>query len=289
MRYEEPLYRPPSEAYSLIFQVTIGCSNNTCTFCSMYKDKKFRIRPMDEVLKDIKEMSHYADKVEKVFLADGNVLCMPTDDMLTILSAIKENYPKCHRITMYGSPLDILKKSEDELEKLGDAGVTMVYMGIESGNAKILENIKKGATPEMMIEAGQKMVKSSIKLSATLISGLGGKVLTNEHALDSAKVINAIQPDFVSLLTLMLTPGTVLYNEYQKGLFELLSPDEVLRENRLFVENLELKNSRFNSNHASNYVPINGMMPDEKNTILDILDQAIGGKRAIRSEHMRGL
>ncbi|MEA4846546.1 MAG: radical SAM protein, partial [Clostridiaceae bacterium] len=253
MIYDEPLYRPPSEAYSLIIQVTIGCSHNKSTFCSMYKSKKFRIRSKSDIFRDLEEMSAYSKKIRRIFLADGDALVLKTADLKDILQKIRELFPYCERIGIYATPGDILRKTAGELTELKEHGLGIVYLGIESGSDKILRDINKGANSKEIIEAGKRIVSSGIKLSVTLISGLGGKDGWEEHARESARVINEINPDYLGLLTLLIESGTQLYNMVQEDTFKLLSPEEVARETQILIENLELQNCIFRSNHASNY------------------------------------
>ena len=205
MRYEGTVYRPPSEAHSLIVQVTVGCAHNTCTFCAMYKDKTFKIRPKEEVLADFEEASmKYGPYIRKIFLADGDALVVKTADLLDILSFIKERFPNLERVTAYGTALDILHKSKEELCQLKAAGLDMVYMGIETGDPQILKDVKKGVSREQMGEAGRKLQECGILCSATLISGLGGRQRLKEHAIASASLIIEIKPAYVGFLTLMI-------------------------------------------------------------------------------------
>ena len=237
MKYEGSVYRPPSEAQSLIIQATIGCSHNKCTFCSMYKDKKFRIRKVEEVLADIEESKRYYRMVSRVFLADGNALAMKTEDLKRILLKIREVMPECERVGIYSSPKDILRKTEAELRELEELGLGIAYMGLESGSDAILRSINKGVTSSEMITAGKKLISSGIKLSVTLISGIGGKSGWSEHALESARVINEIDPHYLGLLTLLVEPGTEMEQQLEKGEFELLGPKEVMEETRLLIDN----------------------------------------------------
>ena len=243
MRYEGTVYRPPSEARSLIIQLTIGCARNTCTFCAMYKDKNFRIRPLEEVVEDLYMAREYYKNIpiRRVFLADGDALIVKTKDLLYILEKVKEIFPECERISMYGAPKDILGKTDEELKLLKDAGLDMIYMGIESGDDEVLKFVKKGATQAEMIEAGKKIKKAGMVISVTLISGLGGRRYLKEHALGSAKVITEMKPEYVGFLTLLVEEGTPMYDQLQNGEIELLKPQEVLEEMRLFISNVELR------------------------------------------------
>lgn len=270
MRYEGTVYRPPSEAGSLIIQLTIGCARNTCTFCNMYKDKKFRIRPLEEVVEDLMMARKYYSriKVRRIFLADGDALIVKTKDLLYIIDKCKEIFPEVERISVYGAPKDILGKTPEELRELKEAGLDMVYMGLESGSDEVLTAVKKGATADEMIEAGKKVRAAGMILSMTVISGLGGKPLWREHALGSARVISAIKPEYVGFLTLMVEPGTEMYDQLNRGEIELLNPHEVLDETELFIREVDAEGTMFRSNHASNYIALGGTLNGEKDKIL---------------------
>src|SRR3712207_4725240 len=197
MRYEGTVYRPPSEAYSLIIQVTLGCSHNKCTFCNMYKDRNFKIKSLDEVFEDLELSRKYYKYVRRIFLADGDALILKTENLEKILMKIKELFPECERVSVYGTPADILRKSEEDLIKLKKLGLDIIYIGVESGSDEVLKDVNKGVTSEEIIKAGQKVKRTGIKLSATLISGLGGKEKSKLHAKESARVISAINPDYL--------------------------------------------------------------------------------------------
>ena len=270
MRYEGTVYRPPSEAGSLIIQLTSGCARNTCTFCNMYKDKKFRIRPLEEVAEDLAMARKYYNriKVRRIFLADGDALIVKTKDLLYIIDKCKEYFPEVERISVYGAPKDILGKTPQELRQLREAGLDMVYMGLESGSDAVLQAVKKGVTAAEMIEAGKKVRAAGMVLSMTVISGLGGKKLWREHALGSAEVISAIKPEYVGFLTLMVEPGTEMYDELNRGEIELLDPQEVLDETELFIRNVDAEGTMFRSNHASNYIALGGTLNADRAQIL---------------------
>lgn len=289
MRYEGSVYRPPSEARSLIIQVTIGCSHNKCTFCNMYKDKKFRIRKLEEIIEDLKEAREYYPRVRKIFLADGNALVLKKDVLKEILLTIKDLFPECERVGIYGSPQDLLRKSVEELSELKRLGVGIVYLGIESGSDEILKRINKGVNSTQMIEAGQKVVLSGIELSVMIISGLGGKEKWKEHAIESARVLNAINPDYIALLTLLIDPGTKIHEEVQSGDLKLLNPNEVMVETKELIANLDVTNCMFRSNHASNYVPLGGSLHEDKEMLLEQLDAAIKEQYNYKDEFFRRL
>jgi len=289
LRYEGLVYRPPSEARSLIVQVTIGCAHNKCTFCTMYKDKQFRVRKKEEVLEDF-QMAYdtYGDRIRRIFLADGDALIVRTPDLLDILNFIREKFPSTERVTSYGTPGDILRKSEEELKSLARAGLDMVYMGAESGDAVTLERINKGVTREEIIEAGQKLRRCGIRSSITLISGLGGRERKREHAVESAKLISAIKPDYVGFLTLMLDESTEIYRQIQAGEMELLTPEEVVEEMRLFLTNVDSQGTVFRANHASNYVILKGNLNEDIEEMLQRLDEVEKAGK-YRPERVRGL
>ncbi|WP_313233974.1 radical SAM protein [Tissierella praeacuta] len=275
MRYEGSLYRPPSEAYSLIVQATIGCTHNKCTFCSMYKDKKFRIRNTDEIIEDFKIAREKYKYVKRIFIADGDALAIKTKELVKIFSFVEEFFPECERVGIYGSPRAILSKTNEELNKLKSLGLGIIYLGVESGSDKILKDIKKGVTREEMVRAGKMVVKSGIELSITLISGIGGQKDSYEHAVESAKIINEINPNYVGLLTLLVEENTSLYEDVKNGQFTLLTPKEILLETKKMVENINVENCIFRSNHASNYVALKGTLPKDKDIILSQIEEGL--------------
>lgn len=289
MKYEGIVYRPPSEAHSLIVQVTIGCAHNKCTFCSMYKDKKFRMRTLEEIDKDLYDARENYNYVERIFLADGDSLVLSMENLKYILLKIKELFPECKRVAAYAAPKDILRKSSEELRQLKSLGIGILYMGIESGNDIILKEIQKGVTSFEIIKAGQKVKNSGIKLSVTFISGIGGKYRWKENARDSAKVINDINPDYIGLLTLMVEPNTDIYDSINSGKFKLLNPEEVMMETRELIRNIHVQNCIFRSNHASNYVALGGTLPQDKEKLITLIDDALSGKYGYKAEGLRRL
>ncbi|CAG7839818.1 methyltransferase [Clostridium sp. K25] len=287
MRYEGTVYRPPSEAYSLIIQVTLGCSHNKCTFCNMYKDRNFKIKSLDEVFEDLELSRKYYKYVRRIFLADGDALILKTENLEKILMKIKELFPECERVSVYGTPADILRKSEEDLIKLKKLGLDIIYIGVESGSDEVLKDVNKGVTSEEIIKAGQKVKRTGIKLSATLISGLGGKEKSKLHAKESARVISAINPDYLGILTLMIEPGTEIYNKVENNEMTLLNPKEVMVETRELIRNLEVSNCIFRSNHASNYAPLAATLGEEKERLLKELDSIIGSDYSFKDEYFR--
>ncbi|MBE6008889.1 MAG: radical SAM protein [Lachnospiraceae bacterium] len=290
MRYEGAVYRPPSEAGSLIVQLTIGCARNTCTFCSMYKEKKFRVRDLDEVIEDFYiAKRYYTFGVRRLFLADGDALVVKTEDLLYILNKANELFGETlERITMYGAPKDVLLKSDEELKALKDAGLYMVYIGAESGDDEVLKEVKKGATAEEISEAVKKLKKAGILVSMTLISGLGGRKRKVEHALNSARLVTESKPDYVGFLTLMVEEGTEMLDKLRRGEMELLTPPEVLNELKMFIENVDSEGTVFRSNHASNYLSLGGTFNRDKEELLEIINRTIE-KRNYKPEYWRGL
>lgn len=287
--YDYPLYRPPSEAYSLIIQATLGCSQNKCTFCSMYKSKKFTIKPLEQIKKEIDFFRRYVKKAERIFLADGDALIMPMKILKEIFIYINEKFPEAERISLYGSPKSILLKTPEELLELKNLGLGLIYLGVESGSDKILSSVKKGVSREEIIVAGKKVKKVGIPLSVTAIAGLGGKENSIEHAVETASLISEINPDYFGVLTLMLEEGTELLEEYKKGNFIPLSSSEILEETKLMIKNINVKEKCiFRSNHASNYVSLKGTLPYEKENILKTIDYALENNE-IKSEFLRRL
>lgn len=289
MRYEGTVYRPPSEAGSLIIQLTIGCARNTCTFCGMYKDKKFRIRPVEDVIEDMAAAKrYYSFGVKRLFLADGDALVVKTEDLLYVINKAYEIFPTLERVTMYGAPKDVLLKTDDELKALRKAGLYMVYIGAESGDDDVLRDVKKGATAAEIRDAVIKLKKVGIKVSMTLISGLGGREKLVPHAVNSAKLVTACKPDYVGFLTLMVEPGTEMERKISSGEMELLHPEEVMEEIKLFIENVDSEGTVFRSNHASNYLPLAGTFNRDKEELLAIINSAVKNK-SFRPEYWRGL
>lgn len=275
MVFEGTVYRPPSEARSLIVQVTIGCAHNTCTFCNMYKEKTFRIRKMDEIMADLQEAHDgYGKFVEKVFLADGDALIMKTEDLLQILEAIQRLFPNVKRVASYGTAQDILLKSEEELKALQQAGLGIIYMGAETGDNEILKMIRKGVTSQETIAAGQKLKRCGLQCSVTLISGLGGRGKVTEHAQSCAKLISGINPEYASFLTLRLYEGTPMYDDVVEGRFERITPDEIVEELKVFLDNVDSPGTVFRTNHASNYVVLAGTLNEDIPAMRKQLDAA---------------
>lgn len=290
MNYEGSVYRPPSEARSLIIQATIGCSHNKCRFCSMYKDKNYRVRKLDEIKQDITAAKSLYKGVHRIFLADGNAMSMNTADLLEILTHISFTFPECERIGIYATPQDILRKSIDELNSLKDKGLGIIYLGVESGNPEVLRNVEKGGTRQEIIAAGKKVMETDIELSVTVISGLGGRTLSEVHGKDSATLINEMSPDYVGILTLMVEEGAPILEDIQNGTFQLLTPKEILKEILIFLEAIDLKGpTLFRSNHASNYLPLGGVLPHDKPRLIKEVKAALLDDSNLTKESWRRL
>ena len=290
MRYIGDIYRPPSEAYSLLVQVTIGCSHNKCTFCNMYKAKQFKVRKPEEVLEDLAWARSHYNRVERIFLCDGDALCLANNKLLVILDYIKEHFPECERVTTYGRATDVIRKTDEELRELKEHGLEMVSIGAESGSQKILDKVNKGETREELIEGVQRLEKAGIKTSVTFISGLAGPDDWEEHAIETGKMIAEMNASYVSLLTLMLQPPAPLLDDYREGKFKLLSPEEVLAETCLMLQYARpSKPCVFRSNHASNYVSLRGNLPMDNESMIASLKRCMEDRGLLKDERFRML
>lgn len=289
MQYYGDVYRPPSEAYSLIIQATLGCSHNTCAFCTMYKEKRFYNRPLEDVIKDLREVAAagYAGKANRIFLADGDALIRKTEDLVAILDECYRDYPVLERVTTYASPGSLLLKTEEELKTLREHGLTMVYLGLESGSDKVLKLMTKGFTADQIVEGGSKAKKAGMKLSVTAIAGLGGKKLSDEHVKGTADALSRMNPDYVGVLTLEVHEGTPLEEWVRNGEFELLDSTEVLEETRELLRHMDCPGCVFRMNHASNYLTLAGTLNDDRQAMIDKIDAALNGELKLRPEWMR--
>ncbi|MDD5529282.1 MAG: radical SAM protein [bacterium] len=291
MKYKGMVIRPPSEAESFILQVTYGCSHNKCSFCPTYLNKPFQVREMDGILKDIKEVQIDMPYIRRVFLADGNAMVLSNEKLIPILDALNSGFPKLQRIGTYANADDILRKTNKELKDLVQKKLSMIYIGLESGNNKVLERIRKGTTVESMIEAVQKAQNAGFKVSVIGLLGLGGTELWEEHAIDTGKAITAMQPLYFSLLTLMIVKGTALYTEWKDKKFVLPEPVDMIKEMRLIIETVNVSSGCiFRTNHASNYLPLSGRFPNDKEKFLRDIDLVIKeGGESLKPEWGRGL
>jgi radical SAM superfamily enzyme YgiQ (UPF0313 family) len=293
IRYQEPVYRPPSEADSLILQVTIGCSWNRCTFCGMYRDRRFRVRPLDELRDEIDRVREQvgADGVRKVFLADGDALVAKAAHLGRVLDALREAFPRLRRVSAYASPQALEVRSVAEMRELRERGLTQYYLGVESGDDDTLRALDKGVDGDAMIACGRKAIEAGVKLSVMVLLGAAGRERSREHARASARVVNAIAPRFVSTLVMTPVPGTPLAELDDRGGFETLAPVELAAELREFVAGLDLEGAVFRSNHASNHLALAGTLPKDKAAMLAALDGVLAHPEAapFRPNWMRGL
>ncbi len=289
MEYEGIVYRPPSEAQSLIIQATIGCAHNTCLFCAMYRGKKFRVRSLEDIKADIAEGARlYGRYVAKVFLADGDALAMPTDQMVETLSFIRQQLPHVSQISSYATTQDLLAKSPAELEAIKEAGLELLYIGAESGDDQVLHAMAKGVTAQQLAEAGVKAHGAGFRTSVTLISGLGSRERLREHAVESARLISRMKPEFLGFLTLMVEEKAPLSKLVRQGRFQLLDPDEVMEEMELFLQEVDSQGTVFRANHASNYVSLRGTLNQDRERLLGQIRQA-RSSTSYKPEYFRGL
>jgi radical SAM superfamily enzyme YgiQ (UPF0313 family) len=276
IRYEETLFRPPSEADSLILQATIGCSYNECTFCGMYRNKRFRVRPLEELRAEIAwAREHLGQRVRKVFLADGDALVAKAAFLRGVLAALREAFPELRRVSCYASPQALQVRTVEEMRELRDLGLNLYYLGIESGHDRVLERLEKGVDAAEMVRVARKAGEAGVTLSVMILLGAGGPALSLEHARESARVVNAIQPRFVSTLVMTPVPGTPLHVEAARGEWEPLDDLGTVRELRELVAGLDLRGSVFRSNHASNALPVAGTLPKDRERILAGLDATL--------------
>lgn len=291
MRYEGMVIRPPSEANSYILQVTYGCSHNRCTFCGTYMDKPFQVRPIQEVLEDIALAQVRYAETRCVFLADGNALMLDTASLDRILDALAASFPRLRRVGIYANARDVLGKTDAQLATLRQRKLTVVYLGLESGSDAVLRRVRKGITPAEMVEAVQKLKRAEMRASVIGLLGLGGTELSAEHAEETGRVVSAMDPEYFSMLTVMLIPGTELHRQSQQGTFELPQPQDLLRELRQVIAHCDgLSRCVFRSNHASNYLPLAGTLSRDKTELLASIDEAlIQGPSALRPEAWRAL
>jgi len=300
--YCRPVFRPPSEGNSLLIQLTEGCSFK-CDFCMSNLRKNFKIRSVDEVKKDldIGARSKYSPSVRKLFFLDGNAMVTPVAKLLELTNYAMKNFPNLERVGVYAHAKDILKKSDDDLKALSDAGLKIAYVGFETGSDELLKMVHKNATKMDFINASKKLMKADITLSATFINGLGGagnEDISKAHALESADLVNKICPDndriwYIAFLSLMVPPGTVMYERKLRNEFKEMNSYEILTELKLFIETINFSNKFanciFRSNHASNYLPLRGVLERDKSKILNLIDYGLNNKDILKAEHYRAL
>ncbi|MDP3478531.1 MAG: radical SAM protein [Desulfoprunum sp.] len=289
MHYEGTIIRPPSEAFSIILQVTVGCSYNKCTFCGAYKNARFRVKSAEEIEEDLHFAAQHCTRQKRIFLADGDVLILSQEKLTDILTRIRARLPKVRRVSLYANARAIRSKTLGQLAELKKLGLDRVYMGFESGSNEVLNRVAKGETAESMIESANMVNESGLFLSVTTLLGLGGRELSEIHARESAETLNRMAPKQVAALTLMPLPDTELGRQYASGLFQLPDQREILSELRILVSSLTLDHTMFHANHASNYLPIEGILQKDKQKILDAVDSALAGTVNLVPEHMRAL
>jgi len=287
MHYEGNCIRPPPEASSILLQVTLGCSHNKCTFCGTYKDKRFRIKDNDVILSDIRFASKYMKRQDRLFLMDGDALIIPQERLMWIFGKIKEHLPWVNRVGAYANTKSISSKSIQELTELRENGLGMLYLGVETGDDEVRKKINKGASARHCLEMGKRVKNAGIELTVTVLLGIAGKEKSLDHARATGELISAIDPDYASALTVILIPGTPLWEEYVAGDFEL--PDErgLLIEMKEMITHTNLSGGLFSSSHASNYLPVRVRLPEGKEEILDLIDAALKGDIPLKPEWMR--
>ena len=289
MHYSGSVYRPPSEAYSLIVQCTLGCSHNKCAFCIMYKDKKFSINPLEQVLADLAEARSMYRRIERIFLADGDALILPMDYLLEVLDFIRRYFPECERVSAYASTKAILRKTDAELKLLRERGLAMVYIGLETGNEALLAKYDKGVTVEQIVAHTLRAKAAGMITSVTAINGMGGKELSETHAIDTAAALSRIKPDYIAMLTLRVYTGTPLHEWIERGELTMLSPQELAAENRILLQHIDSEGSIFRSNHASNYLPLKGTLNRDREALIEQIDRALAGEVRFRRAVELGL
>lgn len=276
IKYEEPLFRPPAESESLIFQITLGCSWNKCAFCEMYSRKTFKARNIDDIIEEIEWASvQYSNQIRKIFLADGNAMCLSYSKLVQILDKINEKFPHLMRVSAYALPNDILSKTNEELINLQEKGLKLLYIGAESGNDLLLKTINKSETSDSTAQGIIKAQKAGIDCSVMIINGLGGKKYNKEHAEASADLINKTQPKFLSTLVLSLPFGEDKINKSFQGEYIPMTYIELLKEMQIFISRLELSGTIFRSDHASNFLSLKGVLGKDKQKMLSQISQAL--------------
>jgi radical SAM superfamily enzyme YgiQ (UPF0313 family) len=289
MHYEGNIIRPPSEANSILLQVTVGCSRNRCTFCGTYRGERFRIKPEEIVREDIAFAAQHCRRQRRLFLCDGDALVIPQRRLTAILADVRAQLPWVTRVGSYANARSIGLKSDEELRELRQLGLGILYMGLESGDDATLKAIRKGADAATQAAMGRKAIAAGMKLSVTVILGIAGRARSAAHAHDTARVLSEIDPDYVGALSLMLIPGTPLYEDWRTGAFELLDPGEMLAELRILIAETRLSRGLFHANHASNYLPIKARLPRDRDEVVAVIDRALAGGVTLKPEYMRGL
>jgi radical SAM superfamily enzyme YgiQ (UPF0313 family) len=289
VNYEGNIIRPPSEAHSIILQVSVGCSHNKCTFCGAYKGVRFRIKDAATIHEDIEFAAQYCRNQHRVFLADGDALIIPTDRLADIFTSIRQNLPWVNRISLFGNAKSILRKSIHELKEFKKLGLDRVYMGLESGHDHTLKRIKKGVSAPQMIEAAEMVRNAGLFLSVTVLLGVAGIEDSEIHARETGRVLTQMKPNQIAALTLMLLENTPLYTDAASGLFLLPDQKTLITELKILLENIKLERVQFQANHASNYLPLSGRLPKDKEMILQSIEDALAGRQHLKQEYQRAL
>ena len=275
MRLEGRIYRPPGEAWSLLLQLTIGCSHNRCSFCAMYSEKKFRVRPIEDVFADIDEAAQMYPETRRIFICDGDALSAGYDKFLAVCKRINERFPRLGRIAAYVNARDILELSHDQLRQLRSMRFSLAYLGLESGSDRVLDMINKGASSEDMVNMIKHAEACGIKISVIALLGIGGRSLSAEHAAETTRVLNEMQPKRLSFLNTIILPKTALNIQTQNGKFKPLTDREIVKELRTIIAELDLKSTVFRANHTSNLIALEGRMPRDKQSMLEQIDKAL--------------
>ena len=275
MQFEGRIYRPPSEASSVLIQLTVGCSHNRCAFCAMYRDKRYRVRSLDDVCENVDEVAHSFPGARRIFVCDGDALSAGYETFAALCQHIGSRFPKLDRISAYVNARDILRLSKEELRRLRDLHFSLGYLGLESGSAQVLDLVQKGATPDDMINMARVAREADIALSVIVLLGAGGRALSDDHVRGTIEVVNAMQPKFLSFLTAMIVPHTPLMTWTQRGEFEPLTDREILKESRGMLDGLELHDTLFRMNHVSNLIALGGRLPSDKADLLEQIDALI--------------
>ena len=289
MRYREPVFRPPSESNSYLLPVTDGCSHNECTYCAMYSTKTFSVRPLGEVLEDIAMAAETMPHTRRVFLLDGDALTLSAKKLIPILEALRENFPHLQRVGSYANAISINNKSDEDLQRLRALGLTIGYLGLESGDEIVNDRIVKGATIDEQVQAVRRAQAAGIKMSVMTLLGMGGRERSREHAIATGQVLSRMDPRYISCLTVTPVEGTPLFQQVEEGSFEMITPDETLAELELLLMNTDVSGAVFRSNHASNYLPLGGRLPADKERLLEAVRSARAGEVELKPEWMRGL
>ncbi|MEW6113412.1 MAG: radical SAM protein [Thermodesulfobacteriota bacterium] len=290
VRYIGAVYRPPSEANSLIIQATLGCSHNKCSFCGSYLEKRFKIRNLEDIRQDLEDAGHMGP-VDRVFLADGDALCIPQKRLVEVLKLVNEYFPSLERVGIYANARNILHKSLEDLQTLRGLKLGIIYLGVETGDRELLEKIHKGASYEQLVEAARRVKQAGITLSVTVLLGIGGIEASERHAHETARILTDMDPDYVGALSVIVVPGTELHQEYEEGRFELPDPFGLINELRIMISDSSFSHCVFRSNHASNYLPVKATLPQDKEQILKAIERVMSSRdrSRLRPEFLRAL